>query len=117
MVDEQPDPVEVIAEQRIREAMARGEFDDLQGKGRPLDLAYLENVPPELRAAYTLLRNAGFAPPEVELRKEIAALQAQLAVAGDLREARALRAKVAQKQLAFDIMVERWRRRGPLPRR
>jgi len=65
-----------LAEQRIAEAIARGEFDDLPGAGRPLDLDDDRLVPPELRMAYRILRNAGFVPPGVEARKEIAALEA-----------------------------------------
>ena len=41
-----------IAEQKIREAQERGEFDDLPGKGKPLDLEDLSGVPEEMRMAY-----------------------------------------------------------------
>jgi hypothetical protein len=111
MSEDLVDIVEVIAEERIRAAMERGEFDNLPGKGRPLNLDDLENVPLELRAAYTLLRNAGFAPPEVELRKEIAALEARLAATVDPAQARALRAQIADKEIVFDVMNKRWRRK------
>lgn len=69
------DPVDAIAERRIREALERGELDDLPGAGRPLNLDDDAHVPPELRAAYRLLKNAGFLPPEVELRREIGEAQ------------------------------------------
>ena len=49
-----------IAEQRIREAMERGEFDDLPMKGQPLRLDEDANVPDELRMAYKLLKNGGY---------------------------------------------------------
>jgi hypothetical protein len=62
-----------IAEQRIEEAVERGDFDELPGAGRPLDLHDDALVPPELRAAYRLLRNSGFIPLELELRREIRA--------------------------------------------
>lgn len=54
-----------IAEQRILEAMENGEFDDLPGKGRPLDFEDDSNVPEDLRMAYKLLKNAGYAPAEL----------------------------------------------------
>lgn len=111
MTDEIVDVVEVIAEQRIREAMERGEFDNLAGQGRPLNLEELDGVPHELRAAYTLLKNNGFAPPEVELRKEIGQLEEALAAAQDPAEARRLRALIEQKSIAYDIMIKKWRRR------
>ncbi len=53
------------------EAMERGEFDELSGRGKPLQLDDDSQVPRELRAAYRILKNAGFVPPEVQLRREI----------------------------------------------
>jgi hypothetical protein len=69
---------EKIAEQRIRDAMARGEFDDLPGKGEPIDLTEYFNAPEEVRAGYALLKQNNVAPYEVELLREI----------GETREAR-----------------------------
>lgn len=63
--------LDILAEQRILEAIERGEFDDLPGRGRPLDLEEDMTVPEELRVAYRLLKNAGFLPREVEMRREI----------------------------------------------
>jgi len=63
-----------IAEQRIRDAQKRGDFDNLPGKGRPLVLEDDSRVPEELRMAYKLLRNAGYVPPEIAQRKEVESL-------------------------------------------
>ena len=60
-----------IAEDRIREAMERGDLDDLPGKGQPLALEDDSHIPEDLRLAYKILKNAGCVPPEVALRKEI----------------------------------------------
>ena len=60
-----------LAERRIKEAIEKGEFDDLPGTGQPLKLEDDSNVPEDLRMAYKILRNAGCVPPEVSLRKEI----------------------------------------------
>lgn len=68
--------VERIAEQRIREAMEAGELDGLPGAGRPVVLDDDRHVPAELRAAYRILRNSGFLPPELELRREMADAEA-----------------------------------------
>jgi len=57
---------ELIAERKIEEALARGEFDGLPDEGRPLDLDDDALVPEELRMAYRILKNAGFAPQEVQ---------------------------------------------------
>lgn len=77
-----------LAERRIAEAIARGDFDNLPGAGKPLALEDDPLVPEELRIAYRLLRNAGFLPPELEAVAEIGALLAAVqrdvdAAAGD----------------------------------
>lgn len=64
----------LIAEERIREAERRGEFDDLPGKGKPLPPDELEGVPEELRVGYRLLKNAGVLPEEMQLRKDMLTL-------------------------------------------
>ncbi|EHE9876263.1 DUF1992 domain-containing protein [Escherichia coli] len=58
------------AERHIAEAQAKGEFDNLPGSGERLILEDDSHVPPELRAGYRLLKNAGCLPPELEQRKE-----------------------------------------------
>jgi len=67
-----------LAEERIREAQARGEFDHLPGAGAPLELEDWSNVPPGLRMAYQVLKRAGCLPPELEARREALALASQL---------------------------------------
>ena len=58
--------LDIIAERRIAEAIARGELEGLPGEGRPLELDDNPLVPEELRAAHRILKNAGIAPPEVK---------------------------------------------------
>jgi len=72
-----------LAEERIREAIARGELDDLPGQGQPLDLEDDTHLDPELRLAYKVLKNAGYTPPELDLRKEIHQVEELLAGAED----------------------------------
>ena len=60
-----------IAEQRIKEAMENGAFENLEGKGRPLRFEDDSFIPPDLRMAYKILKNSGFLPPELEAEKEI----------------------------------------------
>jgi hypothetical protein len=68
--------LDALVEERILAAQARGEFDDLPGAGRPLDLEDDALIPAELRLAYRILKNAGYAPPEVAVRREIGQLAA-----------------------------------------
>jgi hypothetical protein len=66
---------DLLAEQRIAEAIARGELENLPGAGRPLDLGDDALIPEDLRMVYRILRNAGFVPPEVEVLREIGELE------------------------------------------
>ena len=58
--------LDALVERRIQAAMARGEFDNLPGAGRPLALDDDPLVPEELRVACRLLKNAGVVPPELD---------------------------------------------------
>lgn len=60
-----------LAEERIERARSQGEFEHLSTAGQPLDLDVDSMVPPELRAAYRLLKNAGYLPEELQTRREI----------------------------------------------
>ena len=86
---------DLIAEQRIAEAMQRGEFDDLPGAGEPLALDDDPLIPEDLRMAYRILKNAGYVPPELEAHKEIRRLEDLLATLAEgeaaTRAARKLR--------------------------
>jgi hypothetical protein len=73
------DIFDFIAEQRMAKAVARGEFDNLPGAGRPLLLDDDALVPPELRVAYRMLRNAGYVPEEVRLLAELRSAEQLLA--------------------------------------
>jgi hypothetical protein len=64
-----------IAQRRIDEAMANGEFTNIRGSGKPLVFDDDAMIPEDLRMAYKVLKNAGCVPPEIELRKEIACLK------------------------------------------
>ena len=59
--------LQYLAERKIDEAIARGEFDNLPGQGRPLDLEDEDPLaPPEVRMAKRILRNAGFDHPALD---------------------------------------------------
>ena len=60
-----------IAERKIREAMAEGEFRDLDGTGAPLALDEDPFIDPSVRMAHRLLKNNGFAPAWIGEGREI----------------------------------------------
>ena len=101
------DALALIAESKIRAAMARGDFDDLPGRGKPLRLDDLSRVPQELRLGYKLLRNTGCLPPELEARKEIARLGSLIATAGDPEERSRLSRLRADAELRYRVLTER----------
>lgn len=59
-------------EEIIQEAIERGEFDNLAGAGKPLNLDQEDNpFAGDKAAGYRVLKQSGYAPPEIELLKEI----------------------------------------------
>jgi hypothetical protein len=60
-----------LIDRMIREAQERGEFDNLGGQGRRLDLEDTAFESPDWRLANRVLRNAGFAPDWIELDKSV----------------------------------------------
>jgi len=75
-----------IAEQRIREAIESGEFDNLEGAGKPIAFEDETWIPEDLRPVYRVLRNSGCIPPELELRKEVLSLRELINTIDDDRE-------------------------------
>jgi len=70
--------IEIIADRKIRDAQEEGAFDNLPGKGKPLKLDFDPNVPPEMRAAYRLMKEAQILPDWIQLDKEVRTFQQQL---------------------------------------
>ncbi len=91
----------------LKAAIERGEFEDLPGKGKPIDLTAYFETPEEVRAAYSILKNAGLVPREVELLREIAELrQAESALAEEGRRLDIHR-QIEKKQIEFSLRMER----------
>jgi len=101
----------ILAENKIREAMLKGEFDDLPGQGKPLQLDDLSMVPEELRAGYIMLKNAGVLPEEMQLQKEIVNLQRLISYSTEdstaTAEIKALEKKLKEKLLRYEMIMEK----------
>jgi len=93
-----------IVETRIQEAIERGELRDLPGEGKPLQLDDNSAVPETLRAAYRLLKNAGYLPPELHLRKELREAEQLL---HQLPEGERCRARVRLELLQLRLAASR----------
>ena len=62
---------EKSVEEIIRRAIQEGKFDDLPGKGKPLQLDQNPHEDPEWRAAHYILKTGGFSLPWIESLNEI----------------------------------------------
>jgi hypothetical protein len=101
---------ERIVETLIKEALARGDFENLPGKGKPIDLTEYFNTPEDVRVAQTVLKNAGVVPVEVELLQEIAVLKEKLSLAKDESEKAKSSKLLEEKLLQFNLHLERRKR-------
>jgi len=98
--------------EQIREAQARGEFDNLRGAGKPLN--FDDNLYAGDKAmSYNLLKSNGYAPKEIELAKEIRTEfeRIEAKIAKVRHQGRMLRARrvppFASEKRAFNITVEK----------
>jgi hypothetical protein len=123
--------LERLAEEKIRDAIQRGEFDNLPGRGKPLNLEDDRHIPDDLRLAYKVLKNADCLPPELELKKEIRKAEELLSSMKDegekyrqlqklnflimkLNEMRKGSVQWEEKQLYYEKIVEKvGSRKGP----
>jgi len=96
-----------IVEQLIREAQERGEFENLPGKGKPIDLTAYFEMPEDIRLAQSVLKNAGMKSPEVQLLNEIAELRQLLAAVVEETKKEEIQRSIQEKQIEFSLMMER----------
>jgi hypothetical protein len=106
---------EKIAENKVREAMANGEFDNLPDRGK-VDLDAYFALPEDLRMAYTLLKNANCVPEDVAILNEIARLREAVERADPL-ERDLLSAALRDQEMRLNLLREsRKRPSGGTPR-
>ncbi|WP_440962165.1 DnaJ family domain-containing protein [Paenibacillus nitricinens] len=99
-----------LVEQRIQESMRNGEFRDLPGHGKPLELEDLSGVPEELRMSFKIMKNSGLVSEEVSLRAECVTLEGLLAACHhsggiETSEGKAIRAKLSLKRLRLQELL------------
>ena len=92
-----------IVEERIQQAQEDGVFDNLPGKGKPLELEDDSFVPEDLRLTYKILKNSNCLPAEVELRKQIFNFRELLNAAIDEQTRRELRRELNLLVLKFNL--------------
>lgn len=97
-------------EELIKDAMARGEFDNLPGKGQPLDLSAYFAAPEDVRMGYSMLKSGGFVPEEAQLLKDIEALREELRTCPDESRRREVSRAIREKRLSYSLRMERARK-------
>ena len=102
--------IEKFIDERVRKAMEDGEFDNLPGKGKPLDLRAYFETPEDLRMAYSILKSNNFVPEEVEILKEIDALKKRLEACVDEEQRSCIKKEIIDKTHAFNMLIEKRRR-------
>ena len=103
-------PFSRIAENRIREAIAQGEFENLPGAGQALNLEDYFSTPEDVRMAFSILKNANCVPAEVELLNEVSRLKHAITETPNEATKQELLRTLIQRQTQLAITLER---RGP----
>lgn len=98
-------------EEQIRKAIEAGEFDNLEGAGKPLDLNAYFNTPEDVRMGYSVLKSAKVLPEEVDRLKKISEIKEKIKTLTDEDEKRKLTKTLNEKTLAFTLLMERNKRR------
>jgi DnaJ family protein C protein 28 len=92
----------------IQKAMQEGAFDNLSGKGKPLNLDENPYLDREWQLAYHLLKENGFAPAFIEQRQSI---ELELAAAREtLARAWAWRQQALAEGKEADLIEREWNR-------
>ena len=103
--------LEKLIDQMIREAMQEGEFDELEGTGKPVDLSSYFATPEDLRAGHAVMKNAGVIPEEMQLLKDAHDLRQELEQCQTEEQRLALKKRLDQKMLRYNLLRERQGRR------
>ena len=101
--------LEKFIDDQIRKAIAEGEFVNLPGRGKPVDLRPYFETPEDLRMCYSILKQGNFVPEEVALLREIEELKDQRKVSADEDERALLTKAINEKTLIFRTALERGR--------
>ena len=98
-------------EDQIRKAIEAGEFDNLEGAGKPLDLDSYFATPEDLRMGYSVLKSNKFVPLEVDMLREIGELKEKVKACEDETEKKKLSRILQEKTLGLTMLMERNRQR------
>ena len=102
---------ETFIEKQIQKAIAEGKFDNLEGKGKPINLDDYFATPEDIRVGYSVLKANQIVPEEIDRLKEIGDLKEKLKNCADAEERQKLTKILNEKNLALAIILERNKRK------
>jgi hypothetical protein len=94
----------------IEEWLAENDCEELPGKGKPLNLDEYFSWPEDLRLGYSILKNSGYVPEEVEQLREIKRLEEELRICSDATRRIRLERKLREEQVNLSLRLEQSRR-------
>jgi hypothetical protein len=99
----------------LEDAQASGELQSARSYGKPLAAPEgWDETPEEFRQAFKILKDAGFAPPEVALFHERVDLRAAVEAAQSETERQALQRKLSELEQKLALRLEALRRNASL---
>lgn len=99
----------IVSEQRIKKAYEDGEFENLPGYGKPLNLDDDRGVPEELKMAHRIMKNAGFTTDEMNIKKEMMRIEDLIRVCDNEEEEQELKQNLNEKLLKYNSMLSKKR--------
>ncbi|MGX1266036.1 succinate dehydrogenase/fumarate reductase flavoprotein subunit [Rossellomorea marisflavi] len=99
----------LMSEQRIRKAYEEGEFNELPGFGKPMDLNDDAGIPEELKMAHRMMKNAGYSTEEAGLKQEMMRIEDLIRTCEDDVEAKSLHKELNEKVLKYNAMLSKKR--------
>jgi len=92
-----------LVEQRIQSSIRCGDFDNLPGRGKPLELGDDSLIAPELRMTFRILKNSGYVPAEVKALNDVFELECLIS---DLGSASSERSSAIKRLEVFKLKLE-----------
>jgi hypothetical protein len=98
-------------EKLIEEWLTEKECEELPGKGKPLDLNEYFSWPEDQRIGFSLLKNSGCVPFEVEQLREIKRLRDEIGKCADDQARIRLQRSLQEEQVQLNLRIEQSRHR------
>ncbi|WP_201714911.1 DnaJ family domain-containing protein [Rossellomorea arthrocnemi] len=99
----------IVSEHRIKKAYEDGEFKQLPGYGKPLNLDDDLGVPQELKMAHRMMKNAGYTTDEMNVKKEMMRIEDLIKVCDDDVKRHELEQNLNEKMLKYNAMLSKKR--------